>query len=803
LEPALPEPSWRDKFAGEEWEAIIGGNWLNKLGALITVIAIALLLSLSLEQLGPPGKIGVGVTTAAILLGLGTWVERKLNYRVFSFGLLAAGWGVLYFTAYAAHAIPASRVIASPTIGLLVLLAVAVAMVARSLRYQSEVLTALTFFAAFVALQVDPASVYALIASAILAAGLLVIAHRHEWNRMALVAILLAYGTVALLPKPPLFFVGIGQPILWVYWALFEVFDLASLRRKQTPLRQFHFVLNSFGFLSASLLATSKSAPPEHYSAFLGLATMAFAISFSLRLRESPGALEERPWLAALTPQGLSLISTTGLAVWTILQRFDRLTATLGLLVVAEFVFLFAWRLGQRLPHWVAVAVSALAAGKLLFYDLDANGRILWMGQTIYAVSPLLAGMSAAYFFNRSIVRNPFYSYAGSMLAMALCAHEIRHPDWIIGWVALGVLLFTLRFWWESYAVLGFTALTSALLLFDPQLKIEWWTWTAATAGFGYVAYRLFRDENAVARRLVLLPATGSASLSAVMLVWSGVPSTLIAPAWGLLALGLLELAAFAQFQELRWCAHVVSAFALGRLFLANFAISGRTGPLSHRLLTVAPFLPYFYYWWQRTNWRIYLWASPLLALFLVRFEVGRDWAAPGAMGLALLLLAWGIPDARWQAYLLAIYAFARLWATNFPAIPASLLTIAAFFAAHQIAQRDRDARLDQYARPGFVILGSFLLAAFLHAKAEGTQLTMAWGGEGIALVLAGFFFRERVMRLSGLALFLFCVLKLFIYDLASLSGLPRVLSFVVLGLLLMAASWLYTRFREQLKRHL
>lgn len=101
------------------------------------------------------------------------------------------------------------------------------------------------------------------------------------------------------------------------------------------------------------------------------------------------------------------------------------------------------------------------------------------------------------------------------------------------------------------------------------------------------------------------------------------------------------------------------------------------------------------------------------------------------------------------------------------------------------------------------MILGALLLAALLHARVEGTQLTIAWSGEGIALLLAGFFLRERVMRLSGLLLFLFCVLKLFIYDLSSLSGLPRVLSFVVLGLLLMAASWLYTRFREQLKRHL
>jgi len=67
--------------------------------------------------------------------------------------------------------------------------------------------------------------------------------------------------------------------------------------------------------------------------------------------------------------------------------------------------------------------------------------------------------------------------------------------------------------------------------------------------------------------------------------------------------------------------------------------------------------------------------------------------------------------------------------------------------------------------------------------------------------MLVGLASRARVLRLSGLALLMACILKLFIYDLNELEALARILSFVVLGLILLGISWTYTRYREQIKR--
>jgi uncharacterized membrane protein len=59
------------------------------------------------------------------------------------------------------------------------------------------------------------------------------------------------------------------------------------------------------------------------------------------------------------------------------------------------------------------------------------------------------------------------------------------------------------------------------------------------------------------------------------------------------------------------------------------------------------------------------------------------------------------------------------------------------------------------------------------------------------------------VQRLSGLFLFMVCVLKLFLYDLRQLETINRILSFIVLGVILVSVSWIYTRFRDRIQRYL
>src|SRR5262249_4242128 len=50
--------------AGEEWELLIGGRWLNKVGVAVLVIGMALLLNFALDYMGPGGKVMLGAGVA-------------------------------------------------------------------------------------------------------------------------------------------------------------------------------------------------------------------------------------------------------------------------------------------------------------------------------------------------------------------------------------------------------------------------------------------------------------------------------------------------------------------------------------------------------------------------------------------------------------------------------------------------------------------------------------------------------------------------------------------------------------------
>ena len=188
--PAAPEPTLSDRLRAlvgdQEWESLIGGSVLNKLGAVVLVIGIALFLGFSFGRISPAGRAALAIVVSTGILGAGVWVERRDRYRFFARGLIGAGWAALYATAYAIYAIPAAQIVSNPFAGSVILLAVGAGMVAHSLKYRSQAVTAVAYFSAFAALAVTPSSPFAVISLIPLAASVLYLAVKFEWYSMAL-----------------------------------------------------------------------------------------------------------------------------------------------------------------------------------------------------------------------------------------------------------------------------------------------------------------------------------------------------------------------------------------------------------------------------------------------------------------------------------------------------------------------------------------------------------------------------------------------------------------------------------------
>ena len=108
---------------------------------------------------------------------------------------------------------------------------------------------------------------------------------------------------------------------------------------------------------------------------------------------------------------------------------------------------------------------------------------------------------------------------------------------------------------------------------------------------------------------------------------------------------------------------------------------------------------------------------------------------------------------------------------------------------------------LDRGAAATAFAAATLLLWWFLGFEVSGRWLTVAWGLQGVALLVAGFALSTRRVRLTGLALLGVCIAKLFVYDAAELEIVFRIFSFIILGALLLAVSFAYGRYREQIRR--
>ena len=317
---------------------------------------------------------------------------------------------------------------------------------------------------------------------------------------------------------------------------------------------------------------------------------------------------------------------------------------------------------------------------------------------------------------------------------------------------------------------------------------------------------RFAEDE----RNLVRLGGAGAAVVALMALVWRLVPGEYLGVGWMALAVLVLELGLRRLPDDFRRLAYAAAVVGAGRVWLFNAAGLGNSGPWDLRLMPLwAALLAYAMAVRARREEGgiLLIGASSIGLAFAVTAlwallppeMVAASWAA-AALALLLAERRWKRAVFGWQSCAAAGLAYFLAMA-NLPNVSPAVWTtcaaIACFYAAQLVSQRDGRRRLY------FSLMATTLLTLLLYYRISGSLLTVACGMEGVILLSSGFPLRDRVLRISGLALLLACILKLFVWDLRHLETLPRIFSFIVLGVILLGVSWIYTRFRERVAKFL
>lgn len=739
LPPAVPlDPH---AAASPGLESLIGARLPVWIGAIALVVAGFFLVRYSIEigLLTPAVRTVLAALFAAVLVG-GSEVARRLPAlrddprigQALAGAGIASAYGTLYIAAALYHLIP-------PLPAFVVMIAVTGLGLALALRHgpPTAVLALAGGFVAPLVAGYDAAGIVPLLAYlALFTAALFGLAVHRGWAWLALAATGTAFAWVNFL----LFALGgdaLAAPAAFV--VLLAVAASLALPRAGVARAWLRLAPLVAGLVQLLAFAPALDFSGLAWTLYLTLA----AASLTLAWRDAsflPGALAA----LALT----LLLLAAGLA-----DPEPGMSRIAAIAAAPLFAVPGLWLL-HRARAWAILALGGIAGPLLLANLFDSSRLSDWQWAALGLPAAALAGWVSWRRRGESGQRDPGL-IGGALLAAILAAAalgQLAGGDWI----GLPLALIALALgWWRhrtndpQLALLPALAL-AAILAAGIEPLLHYATLIAVSAGGARLPYRELPDLGEALRHL--LPAL----IAAALLLARHAPLGRTRPAtWvGAIALGLMLLYHLAKLP----------------LAIADEARFASLGFVERALISQA-FLAAGWFCIRRT----------------------------AALGLALFGL--GLVRIVWFDLLLLDPAFVAQQVGGTPVLNAAVLHLALTAAW---CWTFTSGRLWRYLGLGFTFAAT---AAAVRQAAHGTALTgPVTTGENygysaafllLALVWLGIGIRggARDLRIAGLALLTAVTLKVFLVDAAALDGLLRILSFLGLGIALIAIGWVYNRF--------
>lgn len=187
---------------------------------------------------------------------------------------------------------------------------------------------------------------------------------------------------------------------------------------------------------------------------------------------------------------------------------------------------------------------------------------------------------------------------------------------------------------------------------------------------------------------------------------------------------------------------------------------------------------------------------APLSCLIGTRLRLFATATSAAALSLAATVAMIGIPlvDAEYQSSL-------HLAAIG---VAIQFVMLERMLARLSIRLPERQALLN-LVRRCYAVAGAALLLFAFHSSAEvrDAWTTLGWSVSALVYLTLGFLVRFSAYRRAGLVMFIACIARVLLVDLAGLEAFYRMIAFLALGVCLVGASFLYSRYRDEIRKWL
>jgi uncharacterized membrane protein len=441
-----PKPAKAPARSKQEWEMLIGGKLLNRIGAFALILAVGFFFKYAVDRhwINEAVRVSVGGAFGFLLIGGGIWFERR-KLQVFAQGLIGAGVAILYLSVYATfnfyHLVPqlAAFALMSVVTALTLLLAI---------RYDSLAVSLLGWAGGFLTplmLSTGETNAIGLFTYiALLDAGLLLlIVQKEKWillqplTLVATYALYFAWYSTSYTHAQ----LGVAAVFLTLFWLLFF---LAELPRVANPLTRFmaaHETLAGanllmFAAVLRALLDKEPAAIPA--SALFAIGALYFGLFVSTR---------QKPRTSPLST-GRFLLSAHLMLVWASGVAFERYVLVAVWSAEATVLTWSGMRWKDAIQRWSGIAIHVLSVLLLLGTDgsfgaSEIAGYSFLLSLRSFGFLVCIAALAmSALWHERLDVKERIWAqplhYAWIVLALLLLATET--DDLFRSWIAGAML---------------------------------------------------------------------------------------------------------------------------------------------------------------------------------------------------------------------------------------------------------------------------------------------------------------------------------------------------------------------------
>jgi hypothetical protein len=797
-------------------EELLGTSWFAILGVIMTVIGLALLGKLALQNLGPAGKSFILYIVSLTLLAGGIFLEKRNRYQTLGRVSIGGGWALLFFSTFGIHFVPAMHVLDSGVLDSVLMLGVAIAMGAHTLRYKSQFVTGLAFLLGYTTVALSQDTVYSLTAGVILAIGLVGIVLKMGWFELEVFGILASYlnhlywlyrilGIQGAHGRSfPEFHASLA--LLFFYWLTFRISYV--VRTIKTDFEEHVSTVSALlnTLLLLGLLRFQSVHPELAYIALfaIGIFELAFALFTATKRRRA---------FVILSVMGASLIlaavpshySGNNVAILWLVGAEVFLAAGL---IFEEVVFR---RLGLFTGLLVGIDLIGFNFRPLVELRAKSEGLALASG-VLFALCAMVFYLNALYVGSRweksfsssldrrlLIVHSYLGAFAAATAAWALCANDWTAVVFAATMLALAAINRRLesRHLQIQYALLGMLTMYRAFVFnlhiespSDAHITTRLITLPILGAVF-YATAKLaaLRDDQEQRVFRALFSFAGASMFG--FLIWAEAP-----PIW--MAALFLAAGIILAFGARRWDLlhlsiqeHLFAVAAVLRTFDYNCNVAGHYGPFSIRLITVSLVAAGLYAISRRaTNESashgliaayLHTTAATFLLALLMWYELSTGWLAAFwalfAFALAAIDRRFKLDDLRWQAHALAAITMLRCMGINlhtqelWHGISVRLITlsiVAVVFYAMSLFIRMPDEWRARDFHHIYSWSASLLVSLLLWYELDPLGRAVGWAVFGLVLFEYGFLRKISQYRYQAYVAFTAAFARIFFANLTA-----------------------------------